>query len=75
MGTMTVATFFNYSIAYEGKSKEGVFRAKGYVDPSYFTKKLIMIDGYLEWRPDTVPAFTFSQDFLFEYANPNVTEE
>ena len=65
MGVITVATFFNYSISYADKKKEGKFRAKGYVDPSYFTKKLDMIDGYLVWKPDVVPAFTFSQDFMF----------
>ena len=65
MGIITVSTFFDYSIIYADKNKTGKFRAKEFVDPSYFTKKLIMTDGYLEWKPEHIPAFTLSQDFLF----------
>ena len=65
MGVLSASSFFNYSIRYADSNKTGNFRVKGYFDPSYFTKKLIMTDGYLEWKLDHVPAFTLSQDFLF----------
>jgi hypothetical protein len=74
MGVLAVSSFFNYSIVYADRNKTGVFRVRGFPDPSYFTKKLILTEGYLEWKPESVPAFTFSADFHFEYASPNVTE-
>lgn len=74
MGVLAAASFFNYSITYADHNKTGNFRVRAFFDPSYFTKKLVMTDGYLEWKLDHVPAFTLSQDFYFEYANPNVTE-
>ncbi len=49
--------------------------AKGFVDPSYFTKKLVLIAGALEWTPDVVPPFTFTQFMTIEISNPKLTEE
>lgn len=47
MGVLSAASFFDYSIKYANSNKTGKFRVKGYFDPSYFTKKLVMTDGYL----------------------------
>lgn len=75
MGIVAVASYFNYSITYASKNKTGQFKVRGFFDSSYFTKKLLITDGYLEWEAKEVPAFTFSQDFYFELATPNVTEQ
>jgi hypothetical protein len=74
MGVINVASYFNYSIGYSGQTKNGNIFARGYFDPSYFTKKLSMLSGSLEWLPDVVPALSFTQYFTIEYATPNITE-
>jgi hypothetical protein len=47
MGVIYIASYFNYSIGYAGKTKTGNILARGYFDPSYFTKKLSMLTGNL----------------------------
>lgn len=73
LGVITVSSFFNYSVSYADSNKSGQIRIRGFLDPGYFTKKLTMTVGYLEWVPDQVPALSFSQDFHIESASPNIT--
>lgn len=47
MGEISVGSLFNYSIAYSGSTKSGQIFAKAKLDPSYFTKNLTMIAGFL----------------------------
>lgn len=61
MGTIAIGTMFNYTIKYNGRDKIGTAMAKGFLDPSSFTKVLFLSDGAIEWNPDVVPALTFSQ--------------
>jgi hypothetical protein len=75
MGTIAIGTMFNYTIKYNGKDKMGNAMAKGFLDPSSFTKTLFLSDGAIEWNPDVVPALTFSQFFNVEMSNPKLTEE
>jgi hypothetical protein len=75
MGTLTASTYFNYTILYNDKNKTGNVRAHGTFDPSYFTKNLTLVEGYLEWRLDIVPALTFSNMFNIETSTPQLTED
>jgi len=61
MGVLTVSTNFNFTVVYSNKTKVGNIHAAGIFDSSYFTKTLALTDGYLEWKPDIVPALTFSK--------------
>ncbi len=63
MGIISISSYFNFSITYATQNKSGSIRIRGFFDPSYFTKKLVMTAGYLEWKPDVVPALSFSQMF------------
>lgn len=74
MGIVSVSSFFNYSVSYADKNTSGVMRIRGFLDPSEFTKALKLNEGYLEWKPATVPGLTFSQDFHIEYTSPNITD-
>lgn len=74
MGVITVSSFFNFSVSYSDKNTTGTMRIRGFLDPSYFTKSLVLTDGYLEWKPAVVSSLTFSQDFHIEYTSPNITE-
>lgn len=47
MGEVSIGSLFNYSIAYSGSTKSGQIFARAKLDPSYFTKNLTMIAGYL----------------------------
>ena len=47
MGEVYVATWFNFSILYSDSSKYGQIRARAHLDPSYFTKSLSLVAGYL----------------------------
>lgn len=74
MGTINIGSRFNYSITYSSSNKSGTIFARGQLDPSYFTKKLMIIEGNLEWEPDVVPALTFTQLFTIESSTPKLTE-
>lgn len=75
MGIVTASTFFNFTVVYSNKNKTGNIRAVGSFDPSYFTKNLTLIAGYLEWIPDIVPALTFSNMFHIEFYSTPLTED
>lgn len=66
LGDIAIGMTFNYSIDYSSKLKSGTIVAGGRLDPSYFTKNLTMTEGYLEWAPDVVPPFTFTQFITIE---------
>jgi len=70
MGVLTSSTYFNFTVVYSNKNKTGNIRAIGNFDPSYFTKNLTLVDGYLEWKLDVVPGLTFSNMFHLEYYTP-----
>ena len=74
LGTVSIGSRFNYSINYGSNVKSGVIFAQGNLDHSYFTKNLTLQVGYIEWAPDVVPAFTFTQFFLIESSEPKLTE-
>jgi hypothetical protein len=74
LGDIAIGASFNYTVTYSSSIKNGVIFAKGKLDPSYFTKNLTLQDGYLEWSPDIVPAFTFTQFFQIESSVPKLTE-
>lgn len=74
LGTVTIGSRFNYSINYGSTVKTGVIIAQGKLDPSYFTKNLTLNAGFLEWTPDLVTPFTFTQFFLIESSEPKLTE-
>ena len=74
LGDVEISSKFNYTIAYASGNKTGKVFAKGKLDPSYFSKNLTLQDGYLEWAPDIVPAFTFTQFFIIESSEPKLTE-
>ncbi len=74
LGDVAIGTYFNYSIDYSSKNKSGTIFARGRLDPSYFTKNLTMSEGYIEWAPDVVPAFTFTQFITIEASEPKLTE-
>jgi hypothetical protein len=75
MGVLAASTYFNFTVVYNGKNKTGNIRAVGTFDPSYFTKNLTLVAGYLEWKPDIVPALTFSSMFHIEYYSTPLTED
>lgn len=66
LGTVEIGMRFNYTIDYSSTVKNGLLFARGHLDPSYFTKNLTMTEGYLEWAPDVVPPFTFTQFITIE---------
>jgi hypothetical protein len=74
LGDVAIGTRFNYSIDYSSRNKTGVIFARGRLDPSFFTKNLTLTDGYLEWAPDVVPAFTFTQFISIESSEPKLTD-
>ena len=68
LGVIDVASTFNYSISYSSQTKNGIIKARGFLDPNEFTKNLTMFGGGLGWKPDVVPPLTFSQYFSIERA-------
>ena len=63
MGILSISSNFNFSVSYGTQNKSGNIRIRGFLDPSYFTKKLNQVAGYLEWKLSEAPALTFSQLF------------
>ena len=69
-GILEAGGVINYKIGYEDRTKKGTVLARVTFDPSYFTKKLQVIEGFLEWNPDLVPPLGLTQLFRLEKAYP-----
>ena len=74
-GILEAGCVVNYSIGYSNRIKRGTVLARVTFDPSFFTKKLQVIDGFLEWTPDLVPPLGLTQLFRLEKAYPELSEE
>lgn len=61
LGDIAIGMSFGYIVDYSSKVKTGKIFARGRLDPSFFSKNLTLVDGYLEWSPDVVPPFSFTQ--------------
>lgn len=77
MGVLSLGGRFNFSINYPDstQNKVGWSEVTAKFDASSFTKKLMMIDGYLEWEPDVVSKFTLSGLLSMEYWSVVLTHD
>jgi hypothetical protein len=61
LGQLYLAYRFNFTMKHEQQNVTGWARGRVLVDDNYFTKKIVMILGALEWDPANVPDLTISR--------------
>ena len=66
----------NYQIIENGQvKKEGWARGRQHIDPTYFTKTIISVNGSVEWEPVDVPRLTLNSQIPIEYSDPKFSFE
>jgi hypothetical protein len=73
LGIINIGERFNYEVDYNGQIKTGWAFARGILDPSYFTKKLNLNTGSINWLPGVINPLTFTQFLHIEHSEPALT--
>ena len=61
----------NYEVVKNGQTTKGWARGRGLVDQiHFFTKRLLVIDGILEWDPVVISNLSVTFPLSFDYSEP-----
>lgn len=64
---------FDIQMKHENKNVTGWAQGRTLFDQYWFTKRLRMIDGALEWDPFNLTRLEINSQFSIEYSEPKLT--
>jgi hypothetical protein len=70
MGQLYLAFKYDYEARHEEGNKTGMARGRTLADHMHFTKRIVLVNGALEWDPVDSTDITLSSQLSMDYEDP-----